>query len=36
MDAYAKYQAEKDKRLYAVLDGFAQRRATWACPTRVT
>lgn len=24
VDAYAKYQAEKDKRLYAVLDGFAQ------------
>lgn len=24
VDAYYKYQAEKDKRLYAVLDGFAQ------------
>lgn len=24
VDAYHKYQAEKDKRLYAVLDGFAQ------------
>jgi phenol/toluene 2-monooxygenase (NADH) P3/A3 len=24
VDAYCKYQAEKDKRLYAVLDGFAQ------------
>src|SRR5699024_4123780 len=24
IDAYCKYQAEKDKRLYAVLDGFAQ------------
>ena len=24
VDAYTKYQAEKDKRLYAVLDGFAQ------------
>jgi phenol hydroxylase P3 protein len=24
VDAYAKYQAEKDKRLYAVLDSFAQ------------
>ena len=24
VDAYFKYQAEKDKRLYAVLDGFAQ------------
>jgi phenol hydroxylase P3 protein len=24
VDAYAKYQAEKDRRLYAVLDGFAQ------------
>ena len=24
VDSYTKYQAEKDKRLYAVLDGFAQ------------
>ena len=24
VDSYYKYQAEKDKRLYAVLDGFAQ------------
>ena len=24
VDAYTKYQAEKDRRLYAVLDGFAQ------------
>ena len=24
MDAYWKYQAEKDRKLYAILDGFAQ------------
>ena len=24
VDAYCKYQAEKDKKLYAVMDGFAQ------------
>ena len=33
MDAYWKYQAEKEKKLYAILDAFAQNNVLLCCNT---
>jgi hypothetical protein len=36
MDAYWKYQAEKERKLYAIIDAFAQNNGHLASPTRAT
>jgi hypothetical protein len=36
MDAYWKYQAEKERKLYAIIDAFARTTATSTSPTRAT
>jgi phenol hydroxylase P3 protein len=36
MDAYWKYQAEKERKLYAIIDAFARTTAISTSPTRAT